>query len=116
MKKFLTAAVAAGLIFFGGQTQTEAADVEILSLQPIQTQEMSGWTRFRDKYILDRDRRDRRDRYRDDDYYYRRERDRRERERRERERRERERRYRDRDRYYDPYNPHDPPPPPPPSW
>ena len=73
MKKFLLATVATGVLLLGGQAGAEASVVERLDTQVADTQDMSKWTHFRDKYILDRDpdRRHRRHRdwYDDDDYY-----------------------------------------------
>ena len=73
MKKFLIAAAAAGLIIFGGQNTVDAASVENLDVQGVETQEVSWWTHFRDKHILGREteneRRDRKEwerRHRDD--------------------------------------------------
>ena len=73
MKKFLIAA-ATGFLLFGGQVDVQAAPVDDLNAQIAETQEMSKWVHFRDKYLLgrdrDRDRRRRHRRYYDDDDYY----------------------------------------------
>lgn len=75
MKKFLVA-LAASLLIVGGQAGAEASSIESLDTQVADTQDMSKWTHFRDKYILgrDSDRRHHRHRdwYDDDDYYRRR--------------------------------------------
>ena len=113
MKKLLLATAAASLLFFGGQADVSAAPVDDLNITATETQELGKWSHFRDKYILDRDDRDRR--YRARDRYY------------------RDHRYDPpppppRHRYdhrYDPPPPpprhhrdhrYDPPPPPPPRW
>lgn len=92
MKKFLVTAAVAGLLIFGGQANVDAATADTVTAANVETQDMSGWTRLRDKVLgrdkYDRDRRDRRD-------WNRRDRDRRD--------------YRDDDRRR-----HYPPPPPPP--
>ena len=53
MKKFLIAA-AASLLIFGGQP-AEAADVENLDMQGVETQEVGWWAHFRDKHLLGRE-------------------------------------------------------------
>ena len=65
MKKFLATVAVAGLLIFGGQASVDAATVDKVNVSSVETQDMSGWTRLRDK-ILGRDKYDRRRDYRDE--------------------------------------------------
>lgn len=67
MKKILPV-VAASLLILGGQVGVDAAPVQNLNVASIATQDVSSWTRFRDKVLGRDDKRYRNDWNRHHDY------------------------------------------------